>query len=169
VFAPHGVYPARDEDGMARFVAVAVRTDDEWHRLAGVLGLVDRPDLATAEGRRAAADELDDVLASWTRDRPAADVETELQGLGVPAHVAATSADFVADPQLVHRGHVVALDDERHGTAYVEGPRYLLSETPGRVTRSAPTLGRDNETVLREVLGYSDDRIRALEEGSVLR
>jgi crotonobetainyl-CoA:carnitine CoA-transferase CaiB-like acyl-CoA transferase len=169
VLAPHGVYPAQDEDGQARFVAVAVRTDDEWLRLAEVLGLGDRPDLATAGGRRAAAGELDDVLAAWTRDRTAAAVEAELQGIGVPAHVAASSADFVGDPQLVHRGHVVALDDPRHGTAFVEGPRYLLSETPGRVPRPAPTLGRDNETVLRDVLGYSDDRIRALTEGSVLR
>jgi benzylsuccinate CoA-transferase BbsF subunit len=172
VFAPHGVYPARDEGGQARFVAVAVRTDDEWSALAGALGppdLATRADLATAEGRRAAADELDGLVAAWTRERTAADVERELQGSGVPAHVAASSADFVADPQLVHRGHVVALDDPRHGTAYVEGPRYVLSETPGRVPRPAPTLGRDNETVLREVLGYSDERIRALTEGSVLR
>ena len=172
VFAPHGVYPSMPEQGAERFVAVVARTDDEWQRLAHRMGRADlagRSDLATAEGRRAAAAELDDAVASWTSVRTAGDVERELQSLGVPAHVSASSADFAADPQLASRGHLVALDHPLHGTAHVEGPRYLLSETPGSVRRPAPTLGRDNETVLRDLLGYTDDQIRALEEGQVLR
>jgi crotonobetainyl-CoA:carnitine CoA-transferase CaiB-like acyl-CoA transferase len=40
----------------------------------------------------------------------------------------------------------------------VEGPRYLLSETPGQVTRPAPALGQDNEQVLRGLLGYDQAR-----------
>lgn len=80
-----------------------------------------------------------------------------------------SSADFVADPQLAYRGHIVALDHPLHGTAYVEGPRYLLSETPGVVKRPAPTLGQDNEAVLRDVLGYPDDRVRELLAGGALR
>jgi crotonobetainyl-CoA:carnitine CoA-transferase CaiB-like acyl-CoA transferase len=50
----------------------------------------------------------------------------------------------------------------------VEGPRYLLSETPGRVNRAAPTLGQDNEHVLTQILGYGHDRVRELQEAGVL-
>jgi benzylsuccinate CoA-transferase BbsF subunit len=172
VFAPQGVYPCRPEGSVERFVAIAVRSDDEWRTLATALerpDLADRPDLATAERRRVRADELDEVIAAWTSDQAAAAVEQRLQSLGVPAHLSASSADFVADPQLAHRGHVVALPDPLHGTAYVEGPRYRLSATPGRVRGPAPTLGRDNRTVLRDILGYPEERITALEEGQVLR
>lgn len=171
LLAPHGVYPSQAEDGAERFVAVVARTDDEWRRLAAAIGrpdLAERGDLSTAEGRRAAADELDGAVAAWTSGRTAAAAEESLQSIGVPAHRSAASADVCADPQLAHRGHLVAMEDPRQGIAWVEGPRYLLSETPGRPGGPAPTLGRDNETVLRDILGYPEDRIRALTDEGVL-
>jgi len=76
----------------------------------------------------------------------------------VPAHLAVTSADWARDPQLAHRGYLRRLPHERFGAAFVEGPRYLLSETPGQVTRPAPALGQDNEQVLRGLLGYDQAR-----------
>jgi len=44
----------------------------------------------------------------------------------------------------------------------VEGPRVLLSRTPGVVWRSGPKLGEHTDLVLREFLGYDDDRITHL-------
>ena len=169
--APHGVYPCRSENDRDRFVAVVARSDDEWVQLALAMSrsdLAERADLATAAGRRAHAEELDAAIAAWTGDRLAADIEEELQQIGVPAHRSASSADFVDDPQLAQRQHVVALPSERHGTAYVEGPRYLLSETPGRPQRAAPSLGQDNVAVLRDILGYDEDRVSALVQEGVM-
>ena len=169
---PHGVYRCLPENGRERYAAIAARTDGEWRRLAEAIGRTDlagQAGLATVHGRAARAAELDEAIAAWTADRLAHDVESILQAAGVPAHLSQSSADFVADPQLAHRGHIVALADPLHGTAYVEGPRYLLSETPGVVERPAPALGQDNEKVLRDVLGYSDGRVRELLEGGALR
>ncbi|GAA2448891.1 CoA transferase [Actinomadura vinacea] len=166
--APHGVYPCRPEDGRDRFVAVAARTDAEWRSLAGEIGRADLAAYGLAE-RRAREDEIDEAIAAWTAGLRAADAEHRLQALGVPAHLSASSADLVADPQLAARGHFVRLDHPLHGTTWVEGPRYLLSDTPGEVVRPAPTLGQHNETVLRDVLGLPATRIRELEEGGVLR
>jgi len=50
-----------------------------------------------------------------------------------------------------------------HGTTVVHGSRYRLSETPAMTTRAAPTLGEHTEYVLREILGYDDERLRTLE------
>ena len=53
--APHGVYPCQPDGSAERFVAIAVRDDADWQRLAAALG---RADLAaderlrTAPGRR---------------------------------------------------------------------------------------------------------------------
>jgi crotonobetainyl-CoA:carnitine CoA-transferase CaiB-like acyl-CoA transferase len=173
-FAPHGVYPApADEPGGAdRFVAVAVTTDEQWRALATAIGrpdLRDDPDLAGAPGRRARAAELDAALTDWTLGRPAADAERELQAVGVPAHVSASSRDFCTDPQLRHRGHLVELAHPLHGTTTVEGPRYLLSETPGRVARAAPTFGQHNRHVLVDLLGYPVERFEELTAAGVLR
>lgn len=166
-FAPHGVYACLPEQGRDRFVAVAVCDDAQWPVLAAELGRPDLaadPGLADAPGRLARAGELDDALAAWTATQRAEDVQARLQARGVPAHLAVTSADWARDVQLTHRGHLRELPHERFGDAFVEGPRYLLSETPGQVTRPAPALGQDNEHVLRGLLGYDQaeyDRVAA--------
>ena len=42
LFAPHGVYRCRpDDDGTERFVAIAVRTDEQWQQLATLMGRAD--------------------------------------------------------------------------------------------------------------------------------
>jgi len=160
-FAPHGVYLCLPEQGRDRFVAIAVTDDAQWLEFTAELGRPDLaadPGLAEASGRLARAGELDDVLTAWTANQRAEDVQARLQARGVPAHLAATSADWAHDPQLAQRGHLRQVPDERHGTAYVEGPRYLMSETPGQVSRSAPGLGQDNEHVLRGLLGYDQEQ-----------
>ncbi len=165
--APHGVYRCLPEDGRERFVAVAVRDDDDWSRLAPLLGAADRR-WETAQGRRDDREQLDELVGGWTATRRAQDVERELQALGVPAHLAASSRDWVADPQLDHRGHLVRLPHPLHGEAAVEGPRYLLSDTPGAVTRAAPVFGQDNDHVLTDLLGYDAARVQALSDAGVL-
>jgi benzylsuccinate CoA-transferase BbsF subunit len=168
-FAPHGVYECLAEDGTDRFVAIAVTSDEQWRALAEELGgsgaaagagpgaarpFADDPRFASPEARLAAAAELDRLVAAWTAGQRAEDVEARLQRRGVPAHVCASSADWTRDPQLAHRGHLRGLPHPDFGTATVEGPRYLLSETPGEVSRPAPRFGQDNEYVLRTLLGY---------------
>jgi benzylsuccinate CoA-transferase BbsF subunit len=49
-----------------------------------------------------------------------------------------------------------------HGTCVVEGPRVALSRTPGHVRRAGATVGEHNDVVLRDLLGYDDDRISNL-------
>jgi len=169
--APHGVYPCQPDGSAERFVAIAVRDDDDWQRLAAVLGRADlaaEEMLGTAAGRRARQGELDAVIAEWTSGLRAEQVQDRLQAAGVPAHVSASSRDFCTDPQLEHRGHLIRLPHPLHGSTTVEGPRYLLSDTPGRVSRAAPTLGQDNEHVLTQILGYGHDRVTELREAGVL-
>ncbi|MBV9448911.1 MAG: CoA transferase [Streptosporangiaceae bacterium] len=178
-FAPHGVFACLaegdsggDSGGAAdRFVAIAVTSDAQWRALASEMerpALADDPRYATAAARLAAAAELESVVASWVAGQRAADVESRLQRRGVPAHVCASSADWTRDPQLAHRGHLRALPDPAFGTATVEGPRYLLSRTPGSVHRPAPRLGQDSEYVLRTMLGYDTGDIERLAAAGVL-
>jgi crotonobetainyl-CoA:carnitine CoA-transferase CaiB-like acyl-CoA transferase len=43
-----------------------------------------------------------------------------------------------------------------------------LSETPGEVYAPAPMLGEHSEQVLREVLGYSREKVAQLKEEGVI-
>jgi crotonobetainyl-CoA:carnitine CoA-transferase CaiB-like acyl-CoA transferase len=155
--APHGIYPCAD----GSWVAVAVRNDEDWRALAESLGVA--ADDTTSE-RLACADELDELVAAWTAERSGAEVEELLQARGIPAHVALTSETAIRDLQLVARNHFVELEHPIHGQTVVQGPRHRLSETPAAVDAAAPTLGRDNDHVLRHLLGYDDARIARLNE-----
>jgi crotonobetainyl-CoA:carnitine CoA-transferase CaiB-like acyl-CoA transferase len=166
--APHGIYPTAGED---RWVAIAVTTDVEWQALCAVMERVDLagdPRFAHAGGRRAHADLLDDTIGTWTAARDGTAIEAVLQARAVPAHVVQTSRDLVRDPQLTHRGHFVTVAHPMGGTTVVEGSRFVLSRTPAELPDAAPSYGCDNESVLREVLGYDDDAITALVEAGAL-
>lgn len=153
--APHGVYPAAGEDA---WVAIVCETDRQWRSLAEVLGRDDLADL-TIEQRLARESELDGLLVGWTADQQAADVEAALQELGVASHRVQNADGCFADPQLVHRGHWMTVEHPTHDHMVVEAPRFQLSGTPHVVTRSGPSLGEHNDHILRDVLGYDDDRV----------
>jgi benzylsuccinate CoA-transferase BbsF subunit len=160
--APHGVYAAAGDD---RWVAIACRSDAEWRSLCAALAREDLaadPRLANTPGRREHAPTIDRAIEEWSRTRDAREVERLLQTRGIPCHDVQNSPECAADPQLRHRGHFVELPHATYGTTYVEGPRAVLSRTPARVRRAAPSLGEHNEHVMREILGYGDDRITEL-------
>lgn len=160
--APHGAYPTAGEE---RWVAIAVEGDAQWRTICD---LMDRPALAadarfaTAAGRLASQDELDEIVASWTRGRDAREVEALLQARGVAATAVESSSDLSDDEQLRRRGLLVDVEHDVHGTIPVEGSRLRLSDTPAAIERAAPTFGRDNHFVLHELLGYSEERIAEL-------
>jgi benzylsuccinate CoA-transferase BbsF subunit len=160
--APHGVYPAAGTD---RWIAIAVRTDDEWQHLcrhAGWGNLAADPALATLEGRQRAEDRIDAVVGEWTRDRDAHAIERELQRLGVAAHALLDTHELLHDPQLEFRGHVRRVAHPQFGTTAIEGSRVLMSESVAALPDVAVTYGRDNAPVLGEILGYSAQRIAEL-------
>ena len=174
-FAPHGAYPATSQPDAQpageRWVAIVCRSDAEWRSLCDEMG---RADLAAdaryanAAGRLAHREELDAAVAAWTKNEGALDVEHRLQRRGVPAHLVQSSRDCFDDPQLRHRGHFAELEHPVYGQTIIEGARFALSRTPGGATRAAPTLGRDNDYVLREILRYDESRITELVVAGVM-
>ena len=172
--APHGVFACRAAAGVAAensWVAIAARNDRDWHALATAIAgseLASDARFATLSLRQQAEDEIEKLIADWTAQRSPHEVQALLQAHGVPAHVASASADMVSDPQLMARQHFVRLEHPLMGTSPVETSRYRLSDTPGVPVRAAPTFGRDNLFVLRDILGYDQTRIAALESAGVL-
>jgi crotonobetainyl-CoA:carnitine CoA-transferase CaiB-like acyl-CoA transferase len=166
---PHGVYPTSGDD---QWIAVAVTNDDQWRALCDAIG---RADLAaderngTVDGRLAHRDEIDAAVSAWTAERSPAEGEAALQAQGVPASAVQGGRALYTDPQLHDRGHFVEVPHPEHERITVEGSRFRFSRTPAVVERSGPTLGGDNQFVLQELLGYSDDHIAELVAAGVLQ
>lgn len=95
------------------------------------------------------------TLADWLAARPARAAAEALQAAGVHAHAVSTVADLFTDPQLAARGQWRRRPHPVIGDQAYCFPAFDLAETPGEITRAAPTLGADNEQVFGELLGLS--------------
>ncbi len=160
--APHGVYPCAGEDS---WCAIAVTNDAEWQALCRAMDdpLWTREErFSSMESRLAHQDALDDLVATWTRKRAAAEAMELLQEAGVPAGAVQNAADLLTrDPQLRARGHFLRLDHPEAGTSPHHALPFRLSRTPPRLL-PAPLLGQHNDHVLGEILGLSEEEINRL-------
>ncbi|HEX2171132.1 MAG TPA: CoA transferase, partial [Dehalococcoidia bacterium] len=171
-YAPHNTYPCRpDDSGLDRWVSIAIRTDEEWRRLVEAIGSPEwalDPACATVAGRWAACESLDARLSEWTSDQTAWEVTERLQAVRVAAFPVQNVQDEYFDPHYQEREVFVHVDHPIVGTLALPSLAWKLSETPGRITGPAPTLGQHNDYVLRELLGLPDEEVGRLAERGVL-
>jgi crotonobetainyl-CoA:carnitine CoA-transferase CaiB-like acyl-CoA transferase len=164
--APHGVYPCHGED---RWIAIAIMDDRQWSLLVNELPEWARAEtLRTLQGRQRSENDLDRRIAEWTREQDAFALMDRLQRLGVEAGVVQTFADLLEDPQLRHRGHFQTLRHRQLGDLAFERPAFRYTAYPDQLKQVGPDLGEHTQGVLSEVLGFSPDRIAALERDGVL-
>jgi benzylsuccinate CoA-transferase BbsF subunit len=161
---PHGAFPCLGED---RWVALAVWDDGEWARLAKLIG-VDDPSWATLDARLSRVEQVEAAVARWTAPREIGEVVDTLQSMGIEAVPVQDFGDVVADPQLAARGHFVTLTHPAMGEGIYERNGFRLSDAPSGYARTGPTLGQDNDHVLREILGLSTTEIDKLSADGAL-
>ncbi len=166
-FAPHNNYPCAGEDA---WVAIAVRTEEEWRALAGVIendgagcsGLAADARFADKSSRWTNRRDLDDFIAAWTRNLTPQQAVDRLRAAGVAAMPVMNIADQFANPHLNARETYVEIDHPHVGAEIVYGVPWRFSGTPGSVRAPAPLLGQHNEYVLRELLGMDEPRVEEL-------
>jgi crotonobetainyl-CoA:carnitine CoA-transferase CaiB-like acyl-CoA transferase len=166
--SPHGVFRSAGED---RWVSLAVRNESEWQRFCNVIGqpaLVTDPRFATLSARQQHEDALDALVTAWTTTRSPEEATEQLQVVGIPAVSSMCNRDLSTDSHLNSRPIFVSLDHPEVGKQQHVGIPWQISKTPLAVQRPAPLLGQDTEYVLRDLLGYSAEQIRAMKENQVL-
>ena len=156
-WCPHAIYPTAGND---RWIAIAVRSDDEWEALVKAMG---RPPwtrgLATEDARRSRRDEIDRRLAGWTVDQDGTELAAALQSRGVCAEISMTAQDLLEDSHLLKRGSITTVHHSEHGTRQtIEAPwRFALADTP--YDTWSPALGEHNEEIICGLLGHDRDRL----------
>lgn len=168
VWFPHDVYRCHGEDA---WVAIAVRVDDEWRRLAELIG---RPDLArderleTASGRRQHRREVDAAIEAWTRTRDPREAQETLQSAGIAAGAVLDAGALLRDPHLGARGYFRGLHVPCVGPTPHPRAAFLLSESRAAAERPAPAFGEANEYVLCELLGHSREELEEWEREGIV-
>ena len=160
-FAPQGCYPSMGEDV---WMVLTVRSDDEWRRLREVVGdpRLNVPRFESVEGRRAAHDEIDEVLRDWSAGLDHYESARLLQEVGVPAGPVLANWEMISDLHAHERGFYVMLPTRRVGAWVHSGMPWRFSRTPGVIRRDSPAYGEHNRLVLERLLGMQAGEIDAL-------
>ena len=165
--APHNNYRCKGEDS---WVAIAVRSDDEWIRFCAAIGrtrLASDPRFRDLSARQDNIEELDRIVSEWTRDKDAYHIADMLQSQSIPSAPVLKAAELLHNPQLKARDFFETLEREDTGPLPYAGPAWKLSDTPGKLGGPPPGLGRHSEEVLREILGMPQKVIADLVQRGV--
>jgi crotonobetainyl-CoA:carnitine CoA-transferase CaiB-like acyl-CoA transferase len=163
-YVPQGAYQAKGEE---QWLVVSVRSEDEWRRLAGIIGA---PELAalTREERQARHDELDAAIERWTQEQDPQQAMETLQREGIPAGRVLNTDNIHDDPQLVARGFWVELPHPVAHSWRQPSSAWRLVEANPHLRRHAPLFGEHNREVLQGLLGVSDEEMVTLAEQGVI-
>ena len=151
-------------------LVVAAGNDQLWRAFCGVIGaeeLAGDARFRTNKDRVAARETLRPMLVERLRTRPAAEWIARLKAAGVPCGAVRDLAQVFADPQLLERAMVVALDHPVAGAIRQLGVPIKMGGTPGAVRTPPPALGQHTAAVLGE-LGYGDAEIAGLRAGGAI-
>lgn len=162
---PTAVYPCAG-GGPNDYLFIMVVTSRMWDTLCAAIGqpeLASDPKFETGVARVENAEELFEIIASWTRQYSKHEAMRILGESGVPCSAVMDTLDLFTDPHLTERGLIHTVDHETAGPRTVMGSPLRMSESKVEV-RAAPTLGKHTREVLTADLGVDDSTLQALRE-----
>jgi len=167
--APHGVFPCKGDDN---WIAIAVLNEEQWYSFCQAMNrpdLAKRKEYATLPERKKNEDELEKLVADWTRYLIPEELESLLQKVGVPSHMVAKPRDVYEDIQLKDRSYFTPVDHPVMGKqSYEPQSSFILSKTTRQIKIPSPCLGEHNELVFKDLLGMTDEEISEyIADGSI--
>ncbi len=157
--------------GDGAYVCIVAGSDANFARLCRAM---DRPDLAvdprfsTLALRARHGDEINDIVAEWTKGHSAEDIESACIANDVPVGTAYSAADIFSDPHMAARGDLISVEDPVIGPVRQQAPfpRFVGHPTP--TPSGAPRLGADNREVWCDLVGVPPDELQRLHDAGVV-
>jgi crotonobetainyl-CoA:carnitine CoA-transferase CaiB-like acyl-CoA transferase len=150
---------------------ITIASDAQWEKFCQVLGnppWTRREQLATAAGRKAAEDELDQHIAEWTKEHDHYEAMELLQNAGVAAGAVISGLDVLSDSHLAAREFLLAIDKVEAGTHLYPGFVPRFSPDPSVLHRPAPCFGEHNDYVFGKILGLPSQEVETLVKERVI-
>ncbi len=132
--------------------------------------LADDPRFSTVASRLEHFDELRQILIDHALTVPDPDTfEATFAAHGLAVGRVREPGELVETDWGEARNVVVEVDDRSGGTIRVPDSPWRFSDGPGVGVRGEPRYrGEDNESILRDLLGYSEERVASLSEAQVV-
>ncbi len=166
--SPSNLFPTKD----GKWVIIAANFDPMFVRLCEAMG---RPELAEDEryythlARGDHAEELDGLIAEWTKTLTAQEIDDLLDKHDVVVGPIYTIEDIAKDPQFAARGMVRRIQDDYFGDMAIPGFTPQFSETPADLAWLGPDEpGKHNKEIYGDLLGFSDEELADLSERGII-
>jgi crotonobetainyl-CoA:carnitine CoA-transferase CaiB-like acyl-CoA transferase len=165
--APSNAYPTAD----GHDVVIAANADAIFGRLVAAMG---RPELATDSryashaARAARQEELDELVATWTRGFALDALLAQLREHDVPVGPINTARDLAADDHIAAREMLLRLAAGFEHLVPMAGIVPKFSRTPGAVRHVGPALGEHTAAVLTELAGVAPSELDALRAAGIV-
>lgn len=160
--ALQGCYPCAGED---RWLVLTLPDDAAWEgfcRAAGYPAGSDDPRFATVLTRLHHHDEIDAVIATWTRGISREEAVERLRAERLMAGPVLDDADAMQDPHLTARDYFLEVPHAEAGTHRYPGPPYRFTNARLGVRQSPVRLGEHNEQIYRDLLGVDEEEYAKL-------
>jgi formyl-CoA transferase len=137
------------------WVTVTSGTPRSVQQIASLLG-EPAEDYAKVEDQKRRSGRLDDLLRDWISKTETKECLDAMHEAGVVASRIFTMEDIAEDEIYREREDIIETEDEDLGPLRMQAVVPKFRNMPGRVWRSGPGLGADNDVVFREWLGLPD-------------
>ena len=163
---PLGIFKGRDN-----WICV-ISLQPQWPSVCRAIGrpeLIDDPRFASNEKRVAIADEVIAIVQAWMDGMPSDEaILAALEKERVPCAPILKISEVVNHPHMLERGTIRPIQDPKLGEVMMPGMPLHFSKFEHNPPLVAASLGENNAEVLREVLGYSEERVAELVKREVL-
>jgi CoA:oxalate CoA-transferase len=143
------------------YLIVGAGNERLWERLCNILG---RPELIKDERfstnalRTTNVKELTAILNDIFKDKTINEWLAVLEEAGLPCAPINTVDRIVNDPHIAARNMIVEVEHPVAGKLKMPGVPVKLSATPGSVDFPAPMLGQHTNEILKELLGWDEEK-----------
>lgn len=156
---PYGTFPARDGS-----IIVACLTNSFWGRICDALGCPENaadPRYDAISKRRDAREEVNAIVAAFTRDRTVAELVALFTEYQVPHAPILGVTEALSQPQTLAREMVVEVEHQALGRIPIVN-RPIRFDEPQPGPAAPPVLGQHTDAILAEVLGLTAEQIAGL-------
>lgn len=154
------------------YVALIIPTDEMWKRMCMAIDRDDLyadPELCTVTLRAENFSRLIRPAAErWTRTRSRSEVVQRFSELGLPAGEVQTVEELYRCEHLDARSMFLDVQDPHAGARRMIRTPTLISGTTPTAAHSAPQLGADTDSVLRELVGATVGDLDAWQRAGVI-
>ena len=167
---PNGIFPCKGGGPNDwAYVFNSHNNPEHWRRLAKIIGrpeLADNPDYLDRDKRLQRIDEVNEMVAAWTRQHDKHEVMRIIGAAGVPCGAVMDTRDLLAEATFESRG---IIQTQHHPAGELRMPTFPVrfDGKPPKIER-APLLGEHTTAVFSDWLGMSEGDVKGLKGEGVI-